>query len=283
MSTVISKSVSRAFALLELFRREQRPLTATAIETALALPQASALVLARELAALGYLAYDSRTRTYFPSERLANLAGWLGELDLPVRRLAGLADEAARATSETTSVCGRNGHFLQIEHFVAGTQPGSILMHVGRGGPLPCSGAGRAVLATLDDTEVRAIVATVRRREPRHAFSPEEVMKDVQSARRRHHLVSFDLMIPGVAAVAFPLPLEAAGGHFALVVGGPTPRIEATHEKIVRTCRPIIARHFGAFEPASGGRAAAGGSRRPGVAAGPGVPAPLRVVAGARK
>lgn len=263
MSSVISKSVSRAFALLELFRREQRPLTATAIETTLGLPQASALVLARELAALGYLAYDSRSRTYFPSERLADLTGWLRDLDLPVRRLAGLAEEIAHATGETTSVCGRNGHFLQIEHFVAGSQSGSILMHIGRGGPLPCSGAGRAVLATFDDTEVRATIAVVRRREPRHPFKPDEVMRDVASARRQRNLVSFDLMIPGVAAVAFPLPEKGAGGHFALVVGGPSPRIKATHEKIVKAARPIIARHFGAFE-------------MPAVT-------PLRAVAGARK
>jgi DNA-binding IclR family transcriptional regulator len=244
VSTVISKSVGRAFALLELFRRERRPLTATEIESALSLPQASALVLARELAALGYLSYDPRGRTYFPSGRLADLGRWLGELDLPMRRLQATATDVARATGETTSVCGRNGHFLQIEHFVPGTLAGSILMHVGRGGPLPCSGAGRAVLATFDDDEVRGILEDVQHRERRHPFDAAAALRDAQSARRRGHLASFDLMIPGVAAVAFPLPVEAAGGHFALVVGGPTPRIQSTHERIVRASRPIIAKAF---------------------------------------
>ncbi len=251
MSTVISKSVSRAFALLELFRREQRPLTATAIESALGLPQASALVLARELAALGYLAYDSRLRTYFPSERLADLASWLMQIDLPVRRLAHLADEIARVTRETTSVCTRNGHFLQIEYFAAGTQAGSILMQLGRGGPLPCSGAGRAVLATLGDDEVRLLIATVQRREPQYSFDAAEALRDAQSARRKRHLTTFDLMIPGVSAVAFPLPPELAHGHFSMVVGGPTPRIRADKDRIIRACRPIIAGHFGAGESGS--------------------------------
>ncbi len=266
MSTVISKSVSRAFALLELFRREQRPLTATAIETALELPQASALVLARELAALGYLAYDARLRTYFPSERLADLAGWLTQLDLPVRRLTGLADEIARVTRETTSLCTRNGHFLQIEYFSPGTQPGSILMHLGRGGPLPCSGAGRAVLATLGDEDVRLLVATVQRRESQYRFDVGDALRDVQSARRKRHLVTFDLMIPGVAAVAFPLPPELTQGHFAVVVGGPTPRIRAEQDRIVRACRPLIAEHFGgarsgASQVAATGSAAGAGRR----------------------
>jgi DNA-binding IclR family transcriptional regulator len=236
--------VSRAFALLELFRREQRPLSASEIESALRLPQASALVLARELAALGYLAYDAQLRTYFPSERLANVASWLRDLDLPVRRLTSVADEIARMTGETTSVCARNGYFLQIEYFVPGTQPGSILLQLGRAGPLPCSGAGRALLATLSDAEVTQVISKVRSRESRFGFVPDEVLEDVQTARRRRSLVSYDLMIPGVGAVAFPLPVPASGGAFALVVGGPTPRIRADHERILRMVRPIIAQHF---------------------------------------
>jgi DNA-binding IclR family transcriptional regulator len=247
MSTVISKSVSRAFAMLELFRREQRALTATEIETALGLPQASALVLARELAELGYLSFDAKIRTYFPSSRLSDLTGWLHEFNLPVRRLLALADEIARITQETTTLCGRNGHSLQIEYFAPGTRPGSILMHVGPAAPLPSSGAGRALLATLPDEEVQMIMATVRRREPRIKFVDADVLRDVRSARRRQHLVSFNLAIDGVAAVAFPLPAGAAGGNFSLVVGGPTPRIRADHSKIVRACRPVLARHFESF------------------------------------
>ena len=249
MSTVISKSVSRAFALLELFRREQRALTATEIETALELPQASALVLARELAELGYLTFDAKVRTYFPSSRLGELTGWLHDFNLPVRRLMALADEIARITQETTTLCGRNGHSLQIEYFAPGIRPGSILMHVGPAAPLPCSGAGRALLATLPDDEIQQIMVTARRREPRLAFIDADVMRDVRSARRKQHLVTFNLAIDGVSAVAFPLPLpaDAAGGSFSLVVGGPTPRIRAEHAKIVRACRPILARHFESF------------------------------------
>ncbi len=244
ISTVISKSVSRAFAVLELFHRERRPLTATAIETALRLPQASALVLTRELAALGYLAYDPRLRTYFPTERLAHLSGWLGELDLPVRRLSGLADEVARVTGETTSLCSRNDYFLQIEHSKAGIEPGSIIVPVGRAAPLPCSGAGRALLSTLTEDDAKEVIATVRRREPQFVFSADGVLKDLRSARRRRLLATFDLMIPGVGAVSFPLPRQADGGAFALVVGGPTPRIRANEERIIRLVNPLIAQHF---------------------------------------
>ncbi len=244
MSTAISKSVSRAFALLELFRRERRPLTATAIETALGLPQASALVLARELAALGYLSFDRAARSYFPSARLGELAGWLGAADLPARRLHDLVDEVARATCETTSLCCANGLHLQIEHFALGTLPGSIVMQSGRAAPLPCSGAGRAVLATGSDAEAQRVIDEVRRREPRYRFDAAQAALDLVAARRRGYLVTYDLMIPGVGAVAFPLPRAATGGGFALVIGAPTPRVRSDAARLVRLCRGILRRRF---------------------------------------
>lgn len=244
MSTVISKSVGRAFALLELFARERRPLTATDIESALKLPQASALVLARELAELGYLTFDTDTRSYFPSERLPELTAWLAGANLPVRRLHELAEEIARTTQETTSICTRNGRYLQIEHFVLGTLPGSVLMQMGRAAPLPCSGAGRAVLATLDDAEVSEVVESVAKRDPQHRFNEEAALRDVKSARKKGYLATFDLMIPGVSAVAFPLPREATGGNFAVVVAAPTPRVKESETRVVRVCRQILARRF---------------------------------------
>lgn len=259
MSTVISKSVGRAFALLELFARERRPLTATDIESALHLPQASALVLARELAELGYLTFDTDSRSYFPSQRLPELTAWLAGANLPVRRLREVADEIARATQETTSICTRNGRYLQIEHFVLGTLPGSVLMHIGRAAPLPCSGAGRAVLATLDDVEVNEIVESVAKRDPQHRFNPESAFSDVKSARKKGYLATFDLMIAGVSAVAFPLPREATGGNFAVVVAAPSPRVKASEGRVVRICREILARRF---ENAAGERPGAARRRR---------------------
>lgn len=253
MSTVISKSVRRAFALLELFNRERRALTATEIEQALRLPQASALVLAKELAELGYLTVDTDTRTYFPSERLLELTAWLAEADLPVRRLRDLADEVARATSETTSLCARNGRFLQIEHSVPGTLSGSILMPRGRAAPLPCSGTGRAVLATFGDEDVTSVLQEVARRDTQFPFRAEDVWRDLRLARRKGYLTSYDVMIPGIGAVAFPLPREAAGGHFALVVAAPSPRIRESEAKLLRVCRQILQRRFGRV-PAPTGR-----------------------------
>lgn len=243
-STVISKSVSRAFALLELFRREQRPLTASAIEAALGIPQPSALVLARELVELGYLSVDPETREYAPTARVAELGAWLGGSDLPRQRLRRVADELARLTGETTTVCTASGRFLEVDYVAPGTLSGSILMRTGRAAPLARSGSGRAVLATFADDEARRMTEEAIAADREVSLDPAEVQRDVRAARRHAALVTTDLMIDGIGAIAFPLPTAAANGHFAIVVAGPSPRILQRRAEILRDCPPVITRRL---------------------------------------
>jgi IclR family transcriptional regulator, KDG regulon repressor len=245
-SSVISKSVSRAFALLELFRREQRPLTASAIESALGIPQPSALVLARELAELGYLSLDPATREYAPTARVAELGAWLGGSDLPRQRLRRIADDVARLTGETTTVCTASGRFLEVDHVAPGTLSGSILMRTGRAAPLARSGSGRAVLATFADDEARRFIEEAIDEDRKLALDLAEVLRDVRAARRNGALVTTDLMIDGIGAIAFPLPVATATGHFAIVVAGPSPRILQRRSGILRDCPPLIARRLAA-------------------------------------
>lgn len=256
--TVISKSVRRAFALLELFRTERRALTAGAIESALGIPQPSALVLARELAELGYLSFDPATREYFPTERVLDLGAWLGKADLPRQRLRRLVDEVARLAGETTTLCTASGAFLEIDHVAVGTQSGSILMRPGRGAPLTRSGSGRAVLSTFDDAEALVRIAAAEASGQAGRIARSEVLRDLRSARRNAFLASTDLMTEGIGAVAFPLPVALAGGHFALVIGAPSPRIRARREELVALTLPLIAQRLPAPRAAGG----AAGARR---------------------
>ncbi len=242
--SVISKSVRRAFALLELFRREQRPLTASAIEAALGIPQPSALVLARELVELGYLALDPSSREYSPTSRVAELGAWLTASAIPRQRLRRLADEIARLTGETTTLCTASGSVLEVDYCAAGTLTGSILFRAGRAAPLARSGSGRAVLATFSDDEARAFIAAGLAAERPAGLDAAAVLRDVRTARRNGALVSTDLMIAGIGAIAFPLPVEAANGHFALVVAAPSPRILERRAEILRDCTPLIARRL---------------------------------------
>jgi DNA-binding IclR family transcriptional regulator len=119
-----------------------------------------------------------------------------------------------------------------------------VLIQTGRAAPLPCSGAGRAVLATLSDAAAARIVAEVRLRDRQYTIKPEEVLRDARSARRRGHLITLDLMLPGVGAIGFALPAARTAGQFAIVVAAPSPRIRQRQRDILKVCRPIIDHHL---------------------------------------
>jgi len=107
------KSAERTLALFELFSREQRPFTVGRVSEALGAPQASVSMLLRNLADLGYLEYDRRTRTFAPSIRVALLGSWIdrrfGEAGSLVKRLDGLQ----RKVGDTAYLGIQNGATAQ--------------------------------------------------------------------------------------------------------------------------------------------------------------------------
>ncbi len=200
-------------------------------------------MLARELASLGYLRFDAASREYFPSGRLVDLTAWISRSDQTVRRLTALAERVARATGETTSLCSRIGRHLQIEHCVLGSTPGSVVLAPGRAATLDRSIAGRAVLATVDEGDALALIASVPDR--------KSIIADVRAARRQGYLVGFDLLIAGVGAIALPLPITEPGDCYALAVAAPSPRIRKRQATLIRTCKRLIGDFFKPSERSS--------------------------------
>ena len=67
------KSARRVFEILELFATVRRPWRAAAIAKQLSYPLSSTFALLRSMTAMGYLTFEKKTHTYFPSVRLLHL------------------------------------------------------------------------------------------------------------------------------------------------------------------------------------------------------------------
>ena len=67
------KSAMRTLALLDYFRRTKASASVTELSAALETPQSSTSVLLKSLVSLNYLEYDSETRRFLPSYRVALL------------------------------------------------------------------------------------------------------------------------------------------------------------------------------------------------------------------
>ena len=94
----VVKSVGRVFAVLELFRECRESLNSNSVAEALGYPKSSTIVLLKSMAELGYLAFDHKSKSYFPTPKVSDLGSWLspellrgGVVDLVMERLEVLA------------------------------------------------------------------------------------------------------------------------------------------------------------------------------------------------
>src|ERR1700760_3124170 len=77
MSNEGTKSARRVFDILELFRARQCPLRLKDVVDALGMPTSSTAALLKTMAQMNYLSFESASRAYLPTLRLAQLGNWV--------------------------------------------------------------------------------------------------------------------------------------------------------------------------------------------------------------
>jgi DNA-binding IclR family transcriptional regulator len=159
MKVSISRSVGRAFAILEAFRETRRPATATDISRRLNAPHSSVVAVLYNLCDLGYLRQDEEQSLFFPTTKLLDVAAWLRPgLRENGGRLGQLVDQVAADTGHTTVLSSRLSLFVktvvarQGRHSVASGPSRSI------GAALMHSVPGLVILSQMEDDDLRDIV-----------------------------------------------------------------------------------------------------------------------------
>lgn len=243
----ISKSVARAFQVLELFRAGRQPLTAAAIGHQLAMPQPSTRALLKTLVSLGYLACTPTDRTYWPTDRVLALGQWLGsEQRLPVRLTLAL-DRIASLAGETTSLCGlRNGN-VEILHVCKAQHPVALQLESGVGVAAWRTAVGRALLAELPATESTAMLDAWlgQERTPGGRRMLQSLPRDLQRARADGYLAGYNLFLASVGAVCVPLAqarYRTLPTPLAVAVAGLSERIRPREQALVRLIRGELRR-----------------------------------------
>ena len=160
----ISQSVKRAFDLLLVFRESRQPMTATEIGRRLPIPQSTLSDMLSEMRKLRYLDYDAKTRRYFPSFELYWQFEWLrGPLLRPPEALKKVVDEIAAEVGETASLMRRENIFCSLLYVRQSARPQSIALRSNLiGAPLCQSIAGRTLLSTLTDSNIRRVIVQTR-------------------------------------------------------------------------------------------------------------------------
>lgn len=247
MASVISKSVARVFEILELFRETKEPMRAVDIRNALGYPQPSTLALLKNMLELGYLSFDRRTKAYFPTSQLGLLSHWVQSAIVGGSYVADLVDELCAKTEETTSISAASD--IQTQIIYARTADHALALQVKPGpvAPLCSSAVGRTLLSVLSNEEIEEAVEDTNRRErlkrSRITYDLKDIIATARTIRERGYMASYDLFLPGVGVIAFPINNHDNEQVFALAVAGGKDRIKSKEAMIVQAMKSGIRRY----------------------------------------
>jgi len=241
-------SVSRAFEILEHFRRERRPLALKDLVRDLGHPTSSTADLLKSLSYLGYLTFDSRLRTYFPTPRLGELGDWVANEILVRSYPIDVLRELQQATGETVLLGTPND--LEILYLVV-IESSHQVRYVIKGPmhrPLVRSGVGWALLSTVSETAAERIYrrSIARGMLTRRDLPLKCLQARIEEVRGAGYVVARDILNDSAAVVATPVPASYHGRPLAIGIGGPAERIEANGPAIASA----LMREIGRLSPA---------------------------------
>jgi DNA-binding IclR family transcriptional regulator len=236
MKVSISRSVSRAFEVMEVFKETRRPATATEIRQKLACPHSSAVAVLHNLVELGYLSYNEQVHRYFPTGKLSSLGTWVQPVLKGSGKIRYIADAIALETGHSTAITCRNSIFLNIVYVRRGHNPQSEQFSAGIGVSLPRSIPGIAILAQMTDDDVRETVQKInqwsKKARAEQQSDLDDVMIAVHAAREQGAAIGFDWSFEGTGAVAAPLRSPFDNNLLAISTTGPTRLIKPRAQEI---------------------------------------------------
>jgi IclR family acetate operon transcriptional repressor len=233
--TMGAQSLTRALDVLECLEETQGSLGVTEIARRLDLPAATVHRLVQALLARGYVR-QLPDRRYNLGSRLSTLGA--SATSLVVRRAAPVLRMLAAETGESANLAMFTSGYAEYVGQAPGTRSMRMFTEVGRQVPLFCTGVGKAILASLPESEAERIASRepYEQHTPSTLMSPSALLRDIERIRETGYAIDEGEMEQGVrcVAVAFRAPLL-----HALSVSGPTSRM--TDDVIERAARLLTA------------------------------------------
>lgn len=246
----VVKSAGRVLRILELFDRLRAPANAQTVASALGFPASSASALLRSMVASGYLHFDTRRRTYAPTLRVPLLgSGWVAPRLYGGSPLEQIMERLRERCAATVMLVARNGDV--VEDILVLTADGSPALP-GEGRRLTSPGAGWLLLSALGDQDARLLLHRLNAEASRRgdAILPAAgLLPELARIRAEGHAVGADPLAGEAGLVAVPLPLQEAGGPFALVLSVAREDAMQRGAALAQIMRQEIARHIGVPKP----------------------------------
>jgi DNA-binding IclR family transcriptional regulator len=225
-------SVERAFAILETFGHERRPLSMKELAETCRIPASTCHALVHTLLRRAYLYQTGQRKDLYPTRRLYDLGATILAHDPVLQRLEP-AMQALRDTTRETVILGkRRQHEVVYLEVLEG--PEVIRYSAGPGDtkPLHSTCIGKALLSALKDADLCALLAgsALPRITGTTITDRLALQAEIAEGRTRGCFVTRGENVPDVTAMAVPLTI--ANEIFGLAVAGPSHRMDAREADI---------------------------------------------------
>jgi DNA-binding IclR family transcriptional regulator len=240
-SSVI-KTARRIFEVLEYFDEVQQPVSLKDMSIHFGYPVSSASALLKSMVVMGYLDYDSYSRTYMPTMRIATLGNWVQGALFGEGRILALMKHMSEITKETISIGTQSDLFAQYIHIVPSQYAIRYHLKPGTVRPLARSGLGWLLLSARTDETIDRLLRRINIEEtPESRIALPDLMARVREVRKQGYVFSRHTVTAGAGVIGMLLPIRRHGRILAIGVGGPVDRLEEKKDQILSELRAGIA------------------------------------------
>lgn len=225
-------SVERAFAILETFERERRPLLLKELSELCDIPTSTCHSLVHTLLKRAYLYQTGRRKELYPTRKLYDMGATILAHDQIIQRLLPLMEELREITRETVILGKRQrDHILYLE-VLEGPEVIRYSARPGDTKPLHSSCIGKSMLSLLSPGEAQVLLEglSLDRVTPNTITGVDRLLRDLDQGRTRGFFATHGENVSDVTALAVPIALN--NEQFGLAVAGPSHRVDARFEEI---------------------------------------------------
>lgn len=243
-------SVERAFAILETFERERRPLSMKELADTCHIPTSTCHSLVHMLLKRAYLYQTGRRKDLYPTRRLYDLGATILANDPVLERLEPAMQALRDATRETVILGKRQREGIVYLEVIEGPEVIRYSARPGDTKPLHSTCIGKALLSTMKDEDMRAILAAapLPRITGTTIIAVDALVADIAEGKSRGCFITRGENVPDVTAMA--LPIRVNQEFYGLAVAGPSHRM-IEREAEIRAA--LAATHDGLLDQGLGG------------------------------
>lgn len=231
----------KIFLVLE-FLAEHGPFGLSELSRSLELNKATAHRILTSLCYMGYVNQNERTSKYDLTFKLLELGSQrLKRVDI-LESIHPILCDLAADVGETVHLVQRDGtQAIYIDKVETSQSSLRLVSHIGKRIPLYCSGVGKAILASLSDTDIQNIWEHSRiQKLTKHTIVEwAPFMQDIAAIRDRGYSLDNEENEVGVRCVAITLDGRGAPTSYAISVSAPVSRM--TEERIPQVVTKLFA------------------------------------------